>query len=255
MAGLVAGRASSSPPLQWLAVTLAHSGFGQKNRGGWGRRKQDSGLSGGGGVLGGCRLDAVRPPLGLVGNGGASWRQRLASVEANLRIEDMLVCRGGAGLVGSFLCQEDGETNRRWQGLPPLVFLAEANERLIWVYEGEAERGAVRGCLGYGEAVKTGYWEQGSFIGLLVAEIGERESSGWLAESFCFFSKKMGGSREDENGPGEKVADRSYVGEEKTKGKRLGGSSTRGNGAKLLLVLDPTKLKTPKRVGRRFLCR
>ena len=91
---------------------------------------------------------AVRPPLGLVGNGGASWRQRLASVEANLRIEDMLVCRGGAGLVGSFLCQEDGETNRRWQGLPPLVFLAEANERLIWVYEGESERGAVRGCLG-----------------------------------------------------------------------------------------------------------
>jgi len=77
---------------------------------------------------------------------------------------------------------------------------------------------------------------------------------GWVAESFCFFSKKMGGSREDENGPGEKVADRSYVGEEKTKGKRLGGSSTRGNGAKLLLVLDSTKLKTPKRVGRRFLC-
>jgi hypothetical protein len=99
-----------------------------------------------------------------------------------------------------------------------------------------------------------------------------------LAESFCFFSKKRGGSREDENGPGEKVADRSYVGEEKTKGKRLGGSSTRGfspvcfckregegvffgfsscreNGAKLLLVLDSTKLKTPKRVGRRLFCK
>jgi len=30
MADLVAGRASSSPPLQWLAVTLAHSDFGQK---------------------------------------------------------------------------------------------------------------------------------------------------------------------------------------------------------------------------------
>jgi len=28
-------------------VTLAHSGFGQKNRGGWGRRKPDSGLSSG----------------------------------------------------------------------------------------------------------------------------------------------------------------------------------------------------------------
>jgi hypothetical protein len=32
MANLVAGRTSSSPPLQWLAVTLAHSGFGQKQR-------------------------------------------------------------------------------------------------------------------------------------------------------------------------------------------------------------------------------
>jgi hypothetical protein len=31
MVDLVAGRASSSsPPLQWVAVTLAHSGFGQK---------------------------------------------------------------------------------------------------------------------------------------------------------------------------------------------------------------------------------
>jgi hypothetical protein len=46
MMDLVVGRASSSPQLQWLAVTLAHSGFGQKNRGGWGRRKPDSGLSG-----------------------------------------------------------------------------------------------------------------------------------------------------------------------------------------------------------------
>ncbi|KAL9335009.1 hypothetical protein Peur_072191 [Populus x canadensis] len=49
-----------------------------------------------GGALGGCQLDAVRPPLGLVGNGGASWRQRLASVEANLLVEGRLVCRGKA---------------------------------------------------------------------------------------------------------------------------------------------------------------
>ncbi|KAI9386174.1 hypothetical protein POPTR_011G162912v4 [Populus trichocarpa] len=36
MADLVAGRASSSPPLQWLAMTLAHSGFGQKTEALWG---------------------------------------------------------------------------------------------------------------------------------------------------------------------------------------------------------------------------
>jgi hypothetical protein len=102
------------------------------------------------------------------------------------------LCAEGGGLVGSFLCQEDGETNRRWEGLPPLCFLAEANERLIWVYEGEAERGAVRGCLGYGEEVKTGCWERGPFIGLLLAEVGERERLPWM-EICREGRRKMGG--------------------------------------------------------------
>lgn len=73
-----------------------------------------------------------------------------------------------------------------------MCFLAEANERLIWVYEGEAERGAVRGCLGYGEEVKTGCWERGPFIGLLLAEVGERERLPWM--EICRGSKENGGS-------------------------------------------------------------
>ncbi|KAH8484340.1 hypothetical protein H0E87_028695, partial [Populus deltoides] len=67
----------------------------------------------------------------------------------------------------------------------------------------------------------------------VAASLGFKGGSREKMKAWVFYLS--GGCRGDENGPGEKVADRSYVGEEKTKGKRLGGSSTKGNGAKLLL--------------------
>lgn len=115
MADLVAGRtSSSSPPLQWLAVTLAHSVFGQKQRR-LGKKREGLGSVGllvqgeEDGAAGG--IEAETPSLGCC---GWFWRESVGCVLLNLRQgswfgRSFFGKERGQRLWFSF-CPENGET-------------------------------------------------------------------------------------------------------------------------------------------------
>ncbi|KAL9375978.1 hypothetical protein Peur_032857 [Populus x canadensis] len=110
MADLVAGRTSSSPPpLQWLAVTLAHSGFSQKQRR-LGKKREGLGSVGllvqgeEDGAAGG--IEAETPSLGCC---GWFWRESVGCVLLNLR--------RGSWFGWSFFGKERGQ--RLWFSFCP----------------------------------------------------------------------------------------------------------------------------------------
>ncbi|KAH8517867.1 hypothetical protein H0E87_005687, partial [Populus deltoides] len=138
---------------------------------------------------------------------------------------------GAPLLSGSLLCQKEGQMAVFRQGslVCQCCFPVTVGGRAERRREGQAAKGAVSGAKITGQrggfvAAPARQKKEGSLWfgrepgdqgnggqgdregGLCSLVFGPKEKGSCsLAESFCFFSKKRGGSREDENGPGEKV--------------------------------------------------
>lgn len=115
MADLVAGRTSyCSPPLQWVAVTLAHSGFGQKQRR-LGKKREGLGSVGllvqGEEDRAAGSIEVETPSLGCC---GWFWREFVGCVLLTLRRGSWFgwsfFGKGRGQRLWFFFCLENGET-------------------------------------------------------------------------------------------------------------------------------------------------